>query len=261
MEWAPPWEPTLYTFLTILTRVASFWVLLPVMRRGVPLWTKVGAAAFISALLVPLVAPAVPESSLQFFLWVLGEALVGLVLGFMVSLVFSTLYLAGHLIDVSVAFGAESLFDPQTGDHVPMLGQFQNAVAVLLFFLLNGHHALLASVAQSFDVIPVGQAQMNASVVQTVFDAFTALFVLSVRIALPVVAAVFLTDVALGIMNRAVPQMNMFVVGFPVKIGVGLFVYMLAVGAVVAVLGQLVGETGTMAVYVRAMLRALGTGP
>lgn len=255
------WGPTFYAFLTVLTRVASFWVALPILRRGVPVWSKLGIAIFISLLVLPVIdTPTGTPALTQFTLRLLGEAIVGLTIGFMVSLIFSSLYLAGHLIDVQMGFGTVSLFDPQTGDHVPMVAQFQNAMAVLLFFTLNGHHALLAAVAKSFTVIPIGEALMNSGVVQAVFDAFAAMFILSVQIALPVVAAVFLTDVALGIMTRAVPQMNVFVVGFPVKISVGLIVYMLALPVIVSVIASLVGPSGGLLTHVQQLIMALGGG-
>jgi len=259
---SPEWQQNLYTFLAVLSRVASFWVALPILRRGVPLLAKVGMAGLISLLLLPVTAPLpVPESLIRFAFTIVRESLFGLLLGFLVALVFSTLYLAGQLIDVQMGFGAVTLFDPQTGDHVPMVAQFQNALAVLLFFLTDGHHALFAALGQSFLIVPLSGAVLSDRAIQHVFDLFVSMFVLSLRIALPVMAAVFLTDVALGIITRAVPQMNVFVIGFPVKIAVGLAIYLLALPAIVSLLTSLVGPGGRLSEGVGGVLPLLGGGP
>lgn len=262
MVFSPDWQQSLYTFLAVFTRVASFWVALPILRRGVPLLAKVGVAGLLSFLLLPVTAPLpVPGSLVHFGVTIVRESLVGLLLGFLVTLVISTLYLAGQLIDVQMGFGAVTLFDPQTGDHVPMIAQFQNALAVLLFFLTDGHHALLAALGSSFRLIPLDHAVLTDRAIQHVFDLFVSLFLLSLRIALPVMAAVFLTDVALGIVTRAVPQMNVFVIGFPVKIVVGLAVYLLALPVIVSLLATLVGPGGRISEGIGGVLPLLGGGP
>ena len=137
-----------------------------------------------------------------------------------------------------------TLFDPQTGDHVPMVAQFQNALAVLLFFLTDGHHALFAALGQSFLIVPLSGAVLSDRAIQHVFDLFVSMFVLSLRIALPVMAR-FLTDVARhhhagGTANEC------FVIGFPVKIAVGL-PSSLAPPAIVSLLTSLVGSEGASA--------------
>lgn len=262
MEIAWEWQQALYAFLPVLTRLTAFWTVLPVMRRGVPNLAKVGFAALFAIILLPGVsAPPAPTSWAVFGVQLIGEGLVGLALGFMVSLVFSSLYLAGQLIDVPMGFGMVSLFDPHSGDHVPMLAQFQNALAVLLFFTLNGHHTVLAAISKSFAIVPIGHGQISAGVLQVVFGAFVGLFTLSLRIALPIMAAVFLTDVALGIITRAVPQMNVFVIGFPVKIAVGLLVYLFTLPMIVGIIAHLVGPSGDMVTYLQALVLRLGEAP
>lgn len=262
MVLSPEWQQSFYTFLAILSRVASFWIALPVLRRGVPLLAKVGMAVLLSFLLLPVTAPPMlPETLSVFALVIVRESLLGLLLGFLVTLVLSTLYLAGQLIDVQMGFGAVTLFDPQTGDHVPMIAQFQNALAVLLFFLTDGHHALIATLGRSFQLVPLSGAVLGDLAIQHVFDLFVSVFVLSLRIALPVMAAVFLTDVALGIVTRAVPQMNVFVIGFPVKIAVGLVIYLFALPVIVSLLASLVGPGGRLSEGVGGILPLLGGGP
>lgn len=255
------WEQTFYTFLPIFTRMTSFWAVIPVMRRGVPSYAKIGIIVFFSLVLLPVVPemPA-PDSLVVFAIQTVGEALIGLSLGFMVSLVFSSLYLAGQLIDVPIGFGLANIFDPQTGDNVPMIAQFQNTMTVLLFFILNGHHALLANFAQSFHVLPLGETEFSPHVWSTVLRAFSSLFVLSVRIALPIVAVIFVTDVVLGILTRAVPQMNVFVIGFPAKILVGLLIYTITFPIIVGLIARLVGPDGNLISYLQYMMWQFGDG-
>ncbi|WP_172899696.1 flagellar biosynthetic protein FliR, partial [Effusibacillus lacus] len=113
------------------------------------------------------------------------------------------------------------------GFHTPIMGSFKNLLAILLFLGMDGHFALLSSVIQSFDFVKPGQLALSDSMLEFMFKAFSAMFLLAVKISMPVVAALLVTDIGFAIIARTVPQMNIFIVGLPVKIFLGLFMLIL----------------------------------
>jgi flagellar biosynthetic protein FliR len=162
------------------------------------------------------------------------ETFVGVVIGFVTILVFSAIQSGGDLVDAHAGFSFATMLDPVNGTNTAIAGRFHFILAGLLFFATNAHHILLSGLSDSFRIIPVGQMAMNPAVSSGVVDLFAALFTVAVRIAAPVVAAVFLADLALVIVARVVPQMNILMAGFPVKLGVGIVGMLIALPVAVA---------------------------
>lgn len=157
------------------------------------------------------------------------ELLVGFTMGFVTTMFFSIVMQAGQIIDINIGFSMVQLFDPQLGTQVPLTGNLLNIVMLLSFFMTNGHHMLIRILANSFTIMPPGNFTLNADVAMVVVETFILTFVMGVRIAMPVMAAIFITEVALGIVIRTVPQMNMFVIGIPLKIVLGLVTLVLII--------------------------------
>lgn len=246
---APWWSSDqLFHLFALLLRGGGLLLALPLFGGpGVPPHVKAGLAAFLALLLFPVVpAAAAPTEIVELVLVVVQELVVGLAMGFVVSLFFYALQVAGQLMDVPIGFGMVNVLDPHFGGQIPILGQFQNMLAVLVFFTINGHHAVLRALAESYVLVPVGAAAWDGPVAQVVVDAVGASFLLGVRIGVPVMAAAFLTDVALGIVNRAVPQINVFITGYPIKIFVGLLVVAVALPIYVSLLAVVFGDGGDM---------------
>lgn len=248
----------LYHVLFLLLRVGAMLLAMPLFGGpGVPQHVKIGLAGLIALLLAPVVAPGpAPETLFELAAVAAREIFVGLSMGFVVALFFFSLQLAGQLMDVPIGFGMVNVLDPHFGGQVPILGQFQNVLAVLIYFSIGGHHAMLRAVADSYSFIPVGGAQWNGALAQIVVDAVSSMFFLGVRIGLPVMAAAFLTDVALGIVNRAVPQINVFITGYPIKVALGLFTVVVVLPVYVGVLGTVFGDGGEL---LRTVFRLLLT--
>lgn len=248
----------LYHFLFLLLRVGALLVAMPLFGGpGVPQHVKIGLGVLIAALLYPVIDAVVPPSHLLgLLLMVAQEIAIGLGMGFIVSLFFLGLQLAGQLMDVPIGFGMVNVLDPHFGGQIPILGQFQNVLAVLIYFSINGHHAVLRALADSYVHIPIGTAAWNGALAEVIIDAVTSMFLLGVRIGVPVMAAAFLTDVALGIVNRAVPQINVFITGYPIKIAIGLFTVTVGLPVYVGLLGSVFGDGGEM---LRAMWQFLLT--
>ena len=158
------------------------------------------------------------------------ELALGATLALGILAAFAAFSLAGRLLDVQIGFGIAQVLDPATSQPVPMLTSAFNLAAVMVFFLVNGHHALLRGVAYSLERFPLGQAWPIEAAAPAVLKQVGGLFSLGFALAAPVVVCLFLVELALGVVARNLPQMNMFVIGIPVKIVVGLLALSFWVG-------------------------------
>ncbi|MCC6381755.1 MAG: flagellar biosynthetic protein FliR [Dehalococcoidia bacterium] len=233
-----------YGFLLILIRTSGMLVSAPLLsHRGIPAWTRVGFAVFFALVLTPLQEerlPAAPANLGVVAGAVLSEALFGLALGLAMQLVFAGLQMGSHLLGLQMGFGLGSVYDPVTGAQFGALDQFYAILAALVFFTVNGHHLVIQALAETLRAVPPGT--FNPLMLQSgaIAGLVAGLFITAVRVALPVLAALFLTDVGMGFVARTVPQMNILVVGLPIKIGVGLIVLIAALPATTALMQTVV---------------------
>lgn len=245
-------------YLPVLIRIASFWVALPVFSAGVPGTLRVGFAAAVALLVAPNLPGVSPPDELgAYALLVLSEALVGLAMGLVVLTLLAAVQVAGQLVDAPLGFSVAHVLDPQMGLDTPLIARFKFVVALLVLFATNGHHALLRAVAESFTVLPVGFATLRPEAAGVGVEAMGLMFVLAVRMAFPVVAALFLADVALGLVARAVPQVNVFFLGIPMKSVVGLALLLAALPMFVGQLGALFADDGYIANALMQLMEAL----
>ena len=164
-------------------------------------------------------------------LLVLREVLAGLWLGFVAYLFFAIVQIAGGFIDLQKGFGLANVVDPMTGVASPIVGNLKYMVAILVFLAVDGHHYLLGAIMDSYLWLPLEnnffQNIYGGALTQFLTETFSRTFLIALQIAAPVMVAVFLSDVATGLLARTAPQFNVFVVGIPLKILVGLVVLML----------------------------------
>lgn len=215
-------------FFLILIRITSFFVTVPIFSsKGVPASFKIGLSFYVSLLIFLSMGTVHPVAiDAAYMLSAVREVLVGLLLGFTAYLFFTVVQVAGSFIDIQMGFGIANVIDPLTGVQSPVFGNLKYMIAMLLFLSLNGHHALLRAIMQSYDWIPLDnhlfEHLQNRSIVDLLLQSSATLFYLAFQMAAPMIFTMFLVDVALGILTRAAPQFNVFVVGIPVKILVGL---------------------------------------
>ncbi|MGI6113223.1 MAG: flagellar biosynthetic protein FliR [Mahellales bacterium] len=213
-------------FLLVFTRMTGLFILSPVFgRRNVPPYLKIGFCFLVSIVIVDMVPGTgniLSENLLRFAINIGGELFVGLIIGYMTTLTFYTLFTAGQIIDVQIGFGIVNVLDPQNDTQVPVIGNFLFILALLLFFTANGHHMLINFLYESYTLLPVGQINIEYNMVFTILEIFIGTFIIAVKLAVPILAALILTEAALGILDRTVPQLNMLVVGMPLRIIVGL---------------------------------------
>lgn len=235
-----PDAPRAVAVLLLSTRLSALLWLTPLLQ-SVPLPGTARAVLVLglSAALAPVLAGPVPTAGLgPLGLAVLGEAVLGALLGLGVTLAFSGFALAGRLLDLQVGFGIGQVYDPLTRLPTPVLSSLLGLLGVLLFFLLEGHHALLRGIALSLDRFPLGQVGSLAAAGEPLLRQAAGQFTLGFALAAPVVLCLLLADFALGILARNLPQANIFLLGLPVKL-------------VVALLGLSAGAAGMGAVASR----------
>jgi flagellar biosynthetic protein FliR len=212
-------------FVRILTVLATA----PVFNiRSIPVMTKIGFAALLTFTLLPLTgrlmqtSPMVLPGNLGLFmLLVAHEILFGVTLGFISNLIFMALSMAAGLMGLQTGFNAASLFSPFTNISSTALEQFYTLLALALFLAINGHHMLIQALVRTFEIAPLGSFVMNAVTIEYLINFSAEIFVIAIRLALPVIGTLLLTDVGLGLIARAVPQIQVFFVGLPLKVGLG----------------------------------------
>lgn len=214
-----------YLFFLVFVRMTAFFVTAPIYSsRGVPTQFKIGLGFFTSLVILPTIGDEIPNLSIgsMFLVLILQETLFGLLLGWIAQLLITSIQIAGSFIDMQIGFAIANVIDPQTGFSSPLMGNFKYMFAMLLFLTLNGHHLLIDSIVSSYQLLPISGSWLtrlnDESLLFFVVNTFTQMFVIALKIAAPIVGTLFLSDVALGIVARTVPQLNVFVVGLPLKI-------------------------------------------
>lgn len=213
--------------MLLSVRIASLLLLTPIlyavaMPATVRALVVLGSACVLALPFAGAEAPAVHAVG-PLVQAALREAAVGATLGLGVLVAFAGFMLAGQLIDVQAGFGMAQVFDPATRTRVPIISATFGLVAAVFFFLVEGHHALLRGLAFSVERFPVGHGWEGATAAEPLVRQVAGLFTLGFALAAPVVLGLLLVEFALGVMARNLPQMNMLVLGFPVKILAALF--------------------------------------
>ncbi|WP_027357074.1 flagellar biosynthetic protein FliR [Desulfofundulus thermocisternus] len=214
------------TFILIFIRASAFLVAGPLFFfPNVPRSLKAFTALVLAVVLYPLVPgvePDFPGGLVGFALAAAEEAGVGLVLGFVAGLVFQSLAVAGQIMDIQMGFFMASFFDPAMGHQSTLSSRFLYLLGMVLFFILDGHHVLIAALARSYELVPLAGASLDGVTTLAVVRIFARMVALGVQIAAPVVAVVLIIDLCLGLLGRTAPEMNIFMLGFPLKISLGI---------------------------------------
>lgn len=225
----------------VLARLASFMILAPFFSiKGSPNLIKIGFAVFLTVLLLPSIkiAENIPIDMASYSVLVIKEVIVGLILGYVSMLTFNAIKIAGELIDIQMGFSMATVLDPQTYSRVTLVGQFLFLLQILLFFAVDGHHSLLMAISYSYTLIPVTGAVFKTTFVTAILKMFVEMFSLGIRMAAPFIVAFLICDIGLGILARSVPQLNVFILSFPMKTGIGL----VTIAAVLPIMTSLVNN-------------------
>jgi flagellar biosynthesis protein FliR len=236
--------PNFPGFLLIFVRVTSFFLMMPLFSyRTIPTNHKVGIGFFLTWIIYYTLDVPVFEIDLSYYLLIIKEAFVGIIIGFIAYLMLSAIQVAGGLIDFQMGFAIANVMDPQTGAQSPLMGQYFYTIALLLLLTIDGHHLMIDGIYHSYQFISLDQAKLpygDTQVIEFVLRTFSQMFMLAFQMAVPVVGSLFLVDVALGIMARTVPQLNIFVVGVPIKIAVGLIMIFILMSVMTTVMSHMI---------------------
>ena len=222
----------LQMFLLVVIRISAIFLTAPVIgSRNIPVIVKIALAFTLAMLIYPILDTkniVMPSDVLSYGIIILNQVIMGVIIGFTAYLVFAAIQLAGQIIDLQMGFGIANVIDPISNTQVSIIGQFQFVLGILLFLAINGHHYLFQSVVDSFKLVPIAQVGMTEATANKLSDMFYNMFLIAFKIAGPATLALFLTNITLGFIARTIPQMNVFIVGLPLNILIGIAAVMIS---------------------------------
>jgi len=226
-------------------RISALFATAPVLNlKQVPARFKILLAFLISWLLVPVLPPMpiVPMFSADAFLMLLQQLGIGFAIGFILQLAFNALIFGGQAVAFKMGLGFAQMNDPQNGVQVPVLSQYYLMMGMLGFVMMNGHLLLLQLIADSFTIIPVSTTVLSPNAFWEVAAWGSNVFAGGVLMATPIMFILLMTNLALGIVSRASPQLNVLAIGFPITILVGLVLIWVTIPQVLTGFGELVNQ-------------------
>ena len=235
-------------FLLTLTRISGIFIVSPFFgSMNISAYFRVGLALAMTIVLFPVIdglgAPVVPETIIMFAVAAIGELFIGWLIGFVAYISFAAITMAGKVMDMQVGFAIVNVVDPTSGQQIPLIGSFLYNLAIIVFLVVNGHHMLIAALFESFQSVPMMGLSPSPNLAAFVVNLVNGVFVTGMKLAMPVTFSILLTNVGLGILARTMPQLNIFVVGLPLQIVIGMFVLSILMPFYVLFLDVLFNET------------------
>jgi flagellar biosynthetic protein FliR len=201
---------------------------LPVFGSGTaPARVRLGLTILLTLLIFPVVKPLIPSpdfSILALAVLMASEGLLGLMVGFTAQLVFTAVELGGSIIGYKMGFAAANVFDPQNQRQIELISQYQNIIAILIFLVLDVHHLFIRAIVRSYELLPPGGIDVGGEAVPFLMSLAGHMFSLGIQFSAPVLAVLILSGLVMGILSRVFPQLNVFMLSFPLNIGVGFIV-------------------------------------
>ena len=227
-------------FILVLFRLAGIMLFAPMLGSvTIPIPIKVFIVLTLSVAVFPLVTetvqtlpPALPSNLVEAAFEVASEMLIGLSMGFALALMFVGIQLGAEMVSQQMALSLARVIDPMTNISTELLSQLYLLMATLIYVLMNGHHALIRALVDTFQVVPLMGAGFDQSIIATFVSILTGAFMLGIRIAGPALAAIFLATIAMGFISRTMPQLNILAAGFPIRICLALVLMIASLGTV-----------------------------
>ena len=244
-------ELELFIFITIFIRIICFFVTAPLFgRKNTPIIIKIGFSLLLTELLRSIMEKSVfneqfikVQANMYYFVLIIfKETILGLMLGFISYAIFTSIYFAGQLIDTEIGFGMVAEIDPLSNIQTPVSSNLYFIIAMVTFLTFKGHHVLIKTLFESFKSIPPGNAVFKDSLIDNLISIFGSVFIMGFKIAAPITVSILITDISLGIISRAIPQFNVFIVGMPLKIAVGIGIMILSIPILIELLTKMFSE-------------------
>lgn len=231
---------TVQQMLVCLARIAAIISSMPVFGTAmVPMRGKVALAIMLTALVYPVVdidISGIDFATVPMGLLMAKEVILGAMLGFVARLIFTAVEFGGTVVGYQMGFAAANVYDPQNQRQVSLMSQFQNVFAILVFLSIDGHHIFLRTLVDSYALLPPGLLDLSGPAVPYIVELMGHMLVLAVRFSAPVLAVLLLSGLILGIMSRVFPQLNVFLLSFPINIGLAFIITGLTMAVVVSLL-------------------------
>lgn len=243
-----------WPFVRILALISSA----PILGNpGVPLQVKIGLAFAIAVILTPVLGPMpqVEPGSAIGLLILAQQIVIGVAMGLAMRIVFTAVEMAGHIVGMQMGLGFATFFDPQNAAQTPVVGQFLGLIGTLAFLAMNGHLLIIEALAQSFQTLPVMAQPFSATGWRALAGWGKEVFLAGLLLSMPIMAALLITNLALGIMTRAAPQLNVFSVGFPITLTAGFIVLIVALPYFAPLFERLLHDGVGMALQIARLAR------
>ena len=231
----------LQKIILIFIRITAFIVICPGFSfKGLPNTFKIGFAISLT-LIINSIIPEIDviDNMFLFLLLNIKETILGLALGFVTNLIFSAAEIAGNLVDFQVGFSMASVYDPSVGTTAANYGKMYYWISISVFFLLDMHHKVITALVKSFDYIPLNTVSFNNYNAKAIVSLFSEVFELALNLAIPIIIVVLVTDIILGIISKTVPQINVLMLGMPVKAMVSFIITLLTLSWLINSMGNI----------------------
>ena len=221
-------EQQVLAFALVLARVAPLFLIAPLFSsKSFPPRVRGVAAVALAIGISPAATTVLGDERIPDGIWAMAglvskEMLVGLAFAFGIAALFAAMSAAGAILDLSIGFSLGGVVDPLTGTQSSLLQQLYAMIGVMVFIAIGGDSWVIAGLARSYEAVPLLDTPQIGSLTAAAQLAFSGVFVAAIQICAPVLLALIITDVAIGVVSKVVPQLNVFAVGFPAKIAIGL---------------------------------------
>ena len=251
--------PQFQAFSILLVRIAGIVSVFPILNsRTIPMPVKTGLVTMLGLVLTPIIhLPSLPADPALVIAGIGSEFLIGLTIGLAVRLLFSGFQVAGELVGTQMGFGAIQMFDPMSHQNAPIIAQFRLTLGSLVFLSLNAHLMVVHAIGMSYEFVPPFAAKLSDSIAQDIIQLTQNMLRVALKLAAPVFATLLVVNTVLAVLGRAVPQMNVFVMSFPLTIGAGLLAMSLAMPFTLSLFAK---EFETLVDTILGLLKALGHG-
>ena len=213
-------------FLLVLTRTSGIFFVSPFLgSQNIPSQIRAATAIAMAILIFPVLMDEMvveaPATTLMFAALVIQELFVGWLIGFVGYVILSAINMAGKIMDMQVGFTIAQVMDPTSNEQSPLIGSFLYNLTIIYFLAVNGHHMIVAALVESFRTVPFNMVTWHSAMADFIGDITNGIFLVGMKIAMPVTFSILMTNVGMGILARTMPQMNIFVVGIPMHLMIG----------------------------------------
>ncbi len=213
-------------FILIFIRISIIMMFIPIFGSpSIPWIVKVGFCLLLSVILTNSInLQMVNTNNSVLITSIMSDFVIGISIGLIIRFIFDGIQMAGQYISYEMGLTVMNVIDPISNTQIPIISQLKQLIAILIFFAVNGHHYLIKAIAESFEYIPIGKPIFNQYLLKNIIQLSGKIFIIAIELSAPILIAMFATNLAMAIIARAMPQINIFVISFPLYIGIGLII-------------------------------------